>query len=72
MKRIARTKLTLNRDTLRQLTAHHLDAVNGGMRDRSDQGACPGPSLQNSACAACGTEVDCVTGGGCLTFEGGC
>jgi hypothetical protein len=72
-------RLRLERETIRQLAASHLQAAAGGLSGRrcsagkTGCGECTGGgSLGNSACAACATEVDCVTGGGCLTFEPGC
>ena len=72
-------KLHLSRETVRQLAGTELHHANGGLSGLrcslglTGCGECnPRPSLQNTACAVCATEVDCATGGGCLTFEPGC
>jgi hypothetical protein len=73
MKTTKLTKLQLNRDTIRMLTSQRLGAVQGGRIDLSKQlGICDGPSIGNSACAACLTDVDCATGDRCFSFEPGC
>jgi hypothetical protein len=71
MKKNALRKLSLNKDTIRQLTDNGLGAVHGGKINLSQFVICSGPSLQNSACDVCNTEVGCISGD-CLTFETHC
>lgn len=72
-------RLGLSRETIRRLGANDLHHAVGGLSGRrcslglTGCGECqPHNSINNSACDVCATEVDCATGGGCLTFEPGC
>jgi hypothetical protein len=72
-------RLNLTSETIRQLGAAELQDAAGGLSGKrcsvgkTGCGECqPHNSIGNTACEVCATEVDCVTGGGCLTFEPGC
>jgi hypothetical protein len=72
-------RLSLTRETIRQLAATELQEAAGGLsglrcsEGKTGCGTCTGGgSLGNSACEACATDVDCATGRNCLSFEPGC
>jgi hypothetical protein len=71
------TKLRLNVDTLRLLNIAEIGAAHGGQsgqicQNNSDLNRCGTPSLANTQCPACATDVDCASGAHCLSFEPGC